>query len=98
MDRPSATIKTVAIALGLAIVALTVVLVFAVVDRLGGDAPPRGVETAIALPAGARVEGLAGGEGLSLLLRLESGAQTVVTVDPVTGEVLGRLELLARSE
>lgn len=97
MDRPPTAIKIVAIALGLVIVALTVVLTVAVVERLGSPARGPVGEAAIALPPGAQVEALAAGDGLSLLLRLESGAQAVLTVDPASGEVLGRLELLPRS-
>lgn len=97
MDRPPVAIKIFAIALGLAIVALAVVLAVAVVDRLGSPSRGGTGEAAIALPPGAQVEALAAGDALSLLLRLESGAQAVLTVDPASGEVLGRLELLPRS-
>lgn len=106
MDRPPAAIKAVVIGLGLAIVGLSAILIFGVVDRMGdrsaGGADARGgdfADVAVALPAGARISAMAIEDGaLSLLLDLPSGAQTVATVDRRTGETLGLLELLPRGD
>ena len=106
MDRPPAAIKAVVIGLGLAIVGLTAILVFGIVDRAGdgmadGTASRAGdfADVAVALPAGARVSTMAvEDDALSLLLDLPSGAQAVATVDRRTGETLGVLELLSRGE
>lgn len=103
MDRPPAMIKSLVIGLGLVIVGLAVVLVFGVAERLGdGDGGKRSQDfgdAAVALPAGARVTTMAvEDDALSLLLELGSGNQAVLTVDRRTGEVLGTLELLPRSE
>ncbi|MDG2481253.1 MAG: hypothetical protein P8Q36_10365 [Alphaproteobacteria bacterium] len=113
MDRPPTMIKAIVIGLGLVIVGLTVLLVFGIITRVGEDKSASTtmntsntverddtfVDVAVALPAGARVEAMAlEGEALSLLLALPSGAQEILTIDRRTGEELGTLELLPRSE
>jgi hypothetical protein len=108
MDRGLTTIKVIVIGLGLAIVAVTVILVMAAIDKAGeatSAAPEPAAEAvdyadvAVALPAGARVVAMSGeGDALSLLLQLPGGAQSVMTIDRRSGEVLGTLELLPRTE
>jgi len=107
-------IKAIVIGLGLVIVGLTVLLVFGIITRVGEDKSASTTITdtsntterddafadvAVALPAGAQVEAMAlEGEALSLLLELPSGPQAILTIDRRTGEALGTLELLPRSE
>lgn len=111
MDRGLTTIKAVVIGLGLLIVGVTVVLVMAAIDKAGDaatseEAPaaaaaPAGdfADVAVALPAGARVVTMTGaGDQLSLLVQLSGGAQSIVTIDRRSGEVLGTLELLPRTQ
>ncbi len=107
MDRGHTMIKAIVIGLGLVIVGLTIVLILGIVDRTGdrvGEALATGdaqdfADVAVALPPGATVSAMTLEDGaLSLLVDLPSGAQAVMTVDRATGQVLGTLELLPRSE
>jgi len=107
MDRPPTMIKAIVIGLGFAIVGLTVILIFGIIDKAGGGAkslagtgdPGDFADVAVALPAGARVSAMTVEDNaLSLLLDLAGGGQAILTVDRATGEVLGNLELLPRSE
>ena len=55
-------------------------------------------DVAVALPAGARVVSMIGeGAILTLLVQAPGGAQSIVTLDRHSGEVLGTLELVPRS-
>ena len=55
-------------------------------------------DVAVALPAGARVVSMTGeGAILTLLVQAPGGAQSIVTLDRHSGEVLGTLELVPRS-
>jgi len=55
-------------------------------------------DVAVALPAGARVVSMIGEGGvLTLLVQTSDGAQSVITLDRRSGEILGTLELLPRS-
>jgi hypothetical protein len=55
-------------------------------------------DVAVALPAGARVVSMIGDGGvLTLLVETPDGAQSIVTLDRSSGEVLGTLELLPRA-
>jgi hypothetical protein len=111
MDRGLTTIKAVVIGLGLLIVGVTVILVMAAIDKAGeattseetaASAPaPTGdfADVAVALPTGARIVTMTGaGDQLSLLVQLPGGAQSIVTIDRRSGEVLGTLELLPRTQ
>ncbi|MBC6439713.1 MAG: hypothetical protein GDA49_04735 [Rhodospirillales bacterium] len=108
MERPPATIKAIVIGLALAIVGLTVILVYGIISKAGEGVASGGsgtgsagdyADVAVALPAGARVTAISvENDALSLLVELENGARAVMTVDRRTGEVLGTLELLSRSE
>lgn len=107
MDRGHTMIKAIVIGLGLVIIGLTIVLVFGIINKAGnkvgevlvsGDAEGF-ADVAVALPAGASVSAMTlEGGALSLLIDLSSGAQAIMTVDRVTGQTLGNLELLPRSE
>ncbi len=106
MNRGLNTIKAVVIGLGLAIVAVTIILVMAAIDKAGettrSDEPvltaDAYADVAVALPAGARAMAMAGGgDALSLLVVYADGSQTILTVDRRSGEVLGTLELLPRN-
>ena len=56
-------------------------------------------DVAVALPAGARVVSMIGEGGiLTLLVEKPGGAQSIVTLDRRSGEVLGTLELLPRAQ
>jgi hypothetical protein len=107
MERGHTMIKAIVIGLGLVIVGLTIVLIFGIIDKTGdkvGEALVAGdaedfADVAVALPAGATVSAMTLEDGaLSLLIDLPSGAQAIMTVDRATGQVLGTLELLPRSE
>lgn len=55
-------------------------------------------DVAVALPAGARVVSMIGdGIVLTLLVETPDGAQSIVTLDRSSGEVLGTLELVPRA-
>ena len=55
-------------------------------------------DVAVALPAGARVVSMIGDGGvLTLLVETPDGAQSILTLDRRSGEILGTLELLPRS-
>lgn len=55
-------------------------------------------DVAVALPAGARVVSMIGEDAiLTLLVQTPDGAQSILTLDRRSGEVLGTLELLPRS-
>ncbi len=59
-------------------------------ERSNGDF----ATTAVPLPAGARVIGVAGaGDAVSLLVEYADGRQQVITVDRTSGAVLGTLTL-----
>lgn len=107
MDRGHTMIKAIVIGLGLVIVGLTIVLVFGIINKVGdkaGEVLVAGnaedfADVAVALPAGATISAMTLEDGaLSLLVDLPSGAQAIMTVDRATGQVLGNLELLPRSE
>ncbi len=64
------------------------------------DAPAANdfADVAVALPAGARVVSMIGEGGvLTLLVQTPDGAQSIVTLDRRSGEVLGTLELVPRA-
>ncbi len=98
MARSQAMIKAAVIGLGALIIALSGVLVVAVVDRVGDTTAASDRRNgAVALPSGSRVVSIASdGNRLSLLLDLASGSQAIVTIDGRTGEPLSTLELVAR--
>ena len=100
MDRPMFAIKAVVVGLGLAIVASLAVLVAGILGELGDSEDSRGArfgDVAVALPADARVTAMVHGESeLFLLVEQEAGAQSILTVDRRTGEVLGNLDLVVR--
>ena len=107
MDRGHTMIKAIVIGLVLVIIGLTIVLVFGIINKAGdkvGEVLVAGdtedfADVAVALPAGASVSAMTLEDGaLSLLIDLSSGAQAIMTVDRATGQVLGNLELLPRSE
>ncbi len=106
MDRGHTTIKAVVIGLGFVIVGLVVVLVWGSSNKVGKVSTPattasadKLADVAVALPAGGHIAAMTGdGDRLSLLVDLPGGAQTIMTVDRATGEVLGTLELVPRSE
>ncbi|MDA1070940.1 MAG: hypothetical protein O2825_05975 [Proteobacteria bacterium] len=55
-------------------------------------------DVAVALPAGARVVSMIGQDAiLTLLVQTPDGAQSILTLDRRSGEILGTLELLPRS-
>jgi hypothetical protein len=104
MDRGHTMIKAIVIGLGLVIIGLTIVLVFGIINKAGdkvGEVLVAGdtedfADVAVALPAGASVSAMTLEDGaLSLLIDLSSA---IMTVDRATGQVLGNLELLPRSE
>jgi hypothetical protein len=107
MDRGLTTIKAVVIGLGLLIVGLVIVMAVMLIGRpshTGGNgttasAGARLANVAVALPVGAHVAAMSGdGDRLSLLVELADGQQQIMTVDRASGEVLGTLELVPRSQ
>ena len=76
--------------------ALLAVEIFRRASGLGEGTPPAGFATAtVPLAAGARVIGVAGGDGdaVSLLVESADGARQLITVDRRSGAVLGTLKL-----
>jgi len=87
-------LKTLVVVMGIMLIGGFAALVAVIAGRLSHYSPPRSFATAIDIPRGARIEGMAtGADRLVLAMVLPEGSRQLLVIDLTTGTRLGIVEL-----
>jgi len=87
-------LKTLVVVMGIMLIGGFAALVAVIAGRLSHYSPPRSFATAIDIPRGARIEGIAtGADRLVLDVVLPEGSRQLLVIDLTTGVRLGIVEL-----
>jgi len=87
-------LKTLVVVMGIMLIGGCAALVAVIAGRLSHSSAPRSFATAIDIPRGARIEGMAtGADRLVLDVVLPEGSRQLLVIDLTTGTRLGIVEL-----
>jgi len=87
-------LKTLVVVMGIMLIGGFAGLVAVIAGRLSHSNAPRSFATAIDIPRGARIEGMAAGaDRLVLDVGLPEGSRQLLVIDLTTGARLGKIEL-----
>ena len=87
-------LKTLVVVMGIMLIGGFAALVAVIAGRLSHSSAPRSFATAIDIPRGARIEGMAtGADRLVLDVGLPEGSRQLLVIDLTTGARLGIVEL-----